>query len=158
MLAVQNMISVCTGSLATICRPARKDARTGAAKLRASYQSAASRTMKFAGRPTDDVAQVACPEGIPWIGDVVLPEADVDAAHLRQAKLIDSTEYSRVNSKCGIAPIASTPSSAARRISPSPSGKDWMPSCGNATICSVTLSLSSSRSSSSVCRAVSSGR
>ena len=73
------------------------------------------------------------------------------------AKLSESTEYSRVNSKCGIAPMTSTPMPAARRMSASPSGNDWMPSWGNATICRVTESLSSSRSSSIAVSAVRSG-
>ena len=51
---------------------------------------------------------------------------------------IDSTPYSLVNSKCGIAPITSAPNFIASSTNSNPLGYERIPSCGKATICKVT--------------------
>ena len=88
--------------------------------------------------------------------DLVAVGVDAQAVPLGQRRRRRSTERtpsSRVSSKCGIAPMTSTPRRAASSISSSPPGKEQMPSCGNATSCSPITSRTRSRTSSSASRA-----
>src|SRR5579872_1963629 len=73
------------------------------------------------------------------------------------ANLTERSPYSRVSSKCGIAPTTSTPMSTALRMRSSPPSKDMIPCCGNATSWSVIWSPISLRSSVRACTALSCG-